>query len=82
MPQTQENSLPHFGKNKCRFFGKSTCRLQMSQKFDCSNGLSKDLCLSFVEWDPNWRQKTQEQRVALIRTFAEYLIRHEIPAYL
>ena len=27
MPQTQENSLPHFRKIKCRFFGKSTCRL-------------------------------------------------------
>ena len=22
MPQTQENSLPHFGKNKCLFSGK------------------------------------------------------------
>ena len=30
MPQTQENSLPHFRKIKCRFFGKSTCRLQMN----------------------------------------------------
>ena len=28
MPQTRENSLPHFRKNKCHFFGKSTCRLQ------------------------------------------------------
>ena len=27
MPQTRENSLPHFRKNKCRFFRKSTCRL-------------------------------------------------------
>ena len=55
---------------------------QMSRKFDCSNGLSENLCRGFVERDPNWRQKTQEQRVTLIRTFAEYLIRHEIPAYL
>ena len=29
MPQTRENSLPHFRKNKCRFFRKSTCRLQI-----------------------------------------------------
>ena len=29
MPQTRENSLPHFGKIKCLFFGKSTCRLHM-----------------------------------------------------
>ena len=32
MPQTRENSLPHFGKNKCLFFGKSTCRLQLYRK--------------------------------------------------
>lgn len=55
---------------------------QMSKQFDCSNGLPEILCLAFVERNPNWRQKTQEQRVTLIRTFAEYLIRHEIPAYL
>ena len=55
---------------------------QMSKQFDCSNGLPKNLCLAFIERDPNWRQKTQEQRVTLIRTFAEYLIRHETPAYL
>ena len=54
----------------------------MSQQFDCSNGLPKALCLAFIQWDPNWKQRTQEQRVILIRTFAEYLIRHEIPAYL
>lgn len=52
---------------------------QMSKQFDCSNGLPKNLCLAFIERDPNWRQKTQEQRVTLIRTFAEYLIRHETP---
>ncbi|MEI3339916.1 MAG: hypothetical protein V8R80_08230 [Eubacterium sp.] len=44
----------------------------MSQQFDCSNGLPKDLCLAFIQWDPNWKQRTQEQRVTLIRTFAEY----------
>ena len=55
---------------------------KMSKQFDCSKGLSQNLCMAFVERDPNWRQKTQEQRVTLIRTFAEYLIRHEIPAYL
>ena len=55
---------------------------KMSKQFDCSKGLSQKLCMAFVERDPNWRQKTQEQRVTLIRTFAEYLIRHEIPAYL
>lgn len=32
MPQTRENSLPHFGKNKCLFFGKSTCRLHYQHK--------------------------------------------------
>ena len=33
MPQTQENSLPHFRKIKCRFFGKSTCRLQQEVSY-------------------------------------------------
>ena len=32
MPQTRENSLPHFGKIKCLFFGKSTCRLHLVAK--------------------------------------------------
>ena len=30
MPQTRENSLPHFRKNKCLFFRKNTCRLQLA----------------------------------------------------
>ena len=30
----------------------------------------------------NWRQATQEGRVALIRILAEYMIRHDAPAYL
>ena len=54
---------------------------KMSKQFDCSTGLPEELCMAFVERDPNWRQRTQEHRVTLIRTFAEYLIRHEIPAY-
>ena len=48
---------------------------RMSVQFDCSNGLPKDLCLAFVARDPNWRQRTQEQRVTLIRIFAEYPLR-------
>lgn len=55
---------------------------RMSQQYDCSSGLPKDLCLAFIQRDPNWRQRTQELRVTMIRTFAEYLTRHEIPAYL
>ena len=54
---------------------------KMSLQFDCSNGLPKELCLAFIQREPNWRQGTQERRVTLIRNFAEYLIRHEIPAY-
>ena len=55
---------------------------KMSKQFDCSTGLPEELCMAFAERDPNWRQRTQEHRVTLIRTFAEYLIRHEIPAHL
>lgn len=32
MPQTMENSLPHFWKIKCLFLWKSTCRLQYSRE--------------------------------------------------
>ena len=54
----------------------------MSIKYDCSDGLPKELCLEFVERQPNWRQSTQEGRVSLIRILAEYLSRHDIPAYM
>lgn len=54
----------------------------MSRKYDCSDGLPKELCLAFVERQPNWRQATQEGRVALIRVLAEYMTRHGIPAYM
>jgi len=55
---------------------------EMSKQYDCSEGLSRELCLAFVERKPNWRQATQEGRVALIRILAEYMIRHDAPAYL
>ena len=55
---------------------------KMSISFDCSDGLSKELCLEFVKKDPNWHQVTQENRVALIRVLAEYMIRHDVPAYM
>jgi integrase len=55
---------------------------KMSIKYDCSESLPKELCLEFVERQPNWRQSTQESRVSLIRILAEYMIRHDIPAYM
>jgi integrase/recombinase XerD len=55
---------------------------EMSKQYDCSEGLPKELCLAFVERQPNWRQATQEGRVSLIRILAEYMIRHDAPAYL
>jgi len=41
----------------------------------------ENLCLAFVQRQPNWRQATQEGRVKLIRVLAEYMIRYDIPAY-
>lgn len=55
---------------------------EMSSHYDCSSGLPKELCLTFVDWQPNWRQSTQENRVSLIRTLAEYMCRYDIPAYM
>jgi len=54
---------------------------EISKHHDCSGGLPKELCFAFVERDPNWHQATQENRVALIRILAEYMIRHEVPAF-
>lgn len=55
---------------------------EISKKYDCSNGLPKELCFAFVERQLNWHQATQEGRVSLIRILAEYMIRHEASAYL
>jgi integrase/recombinase XerD len=55
---------------------------EMSKQYDYSEWLPKELCLAFVERQPNWRQATQEGRVSLIRILAEYMIRHDAPAYL
>ncbi len=55
---------------------------EMSKSFDCTKGLTKELCLSFVKRDPNWHQSTQESRVALIRVLSKYMIRHGISAYM
>ena len=55
---------------------------ELSKSFDCSSGLSKDLCMEFVKKDPNWHQATQEKRVTLIRVLAEFMIRHDVPAYM
>jgi len=55
---------------------------EMSKQYNCSEGLSRELCLAFVERKPNWRQAMQEGRVALIRILAEYMIRHDALAYL
>lgn len=54
---------------------------RMSVKFDCSHGLPKDLCMEFIKREPNWHQTTQEQRVALLHVLAEYMLRHDVPAY-
>lgn len=55
---------------------------ELSDEFDCSDGLSKELVLAFTEAKPHWRKTTQEQRIAIINQFAKYLIRHGIPAYI
>ncbi len=55
---------------------------ELSKSFDCTNGLSKDLCMEFVKKDPNWHQATQENRIVLIRVLAEFMIRHNVSAYM
>ena len=53
----------------------------MSKQFDCTAGLPESLVLEFIKRKPNWRQATQEQHVHIVRTIAEYLINHDVPAY-
>jgi len=55
---------------------------EMSRQFDCSDGLPKELCLAFIKREPNWHQVTQEHRVTLLRVLSEYMIRHDVPAYM
>jgi integrase len=55
---------------------------KMSHQFDCSCGLTEELCRAFTKRDPNWHQTTQEHRIALLRVLGEYLIRHDVPAYM
>ena len=54
---------------------------EMSKLFNCTNGLSKELCLAFVKRDPNWHQSTQQNRVTFIRALAKYMARYDIPVY-
>ena len=51
MPQTQENSLPHLGKNKCHFFRESTCRLQQqgSESINLRNITENDMAEHIVK---------------------------------
>ena len=55
---------------------------KLSQQFDCRNGLSKELVLTFVEKQPNWRRRTQEGRIFVIRQIACFLNVHGISAYI
>jgi len=54
---------------------------KLSQKYDCNNGLSKELVLAFVKKRPHWRKATQEQRIYIIRQIAYFLNNHGIKAY-
>lgn len=55
---------------------------ELSFKYDCSNGLSKELVIAFVEKQPHWRRSTQEKRIAIIRQIAYFFNRHDVAAYM
>lgn len=53
-----------------------------SESFDCSNGLSRELVLSFTEKQPQWSHGTHGHCISIIRQFARFLKRHGIAAYM
>jgi integrase/recombinase XerD len=55
---------------------------KLSQQYDCTNGLSKDLVLTFVEKQPHWKRRTQEIRITSIRQIAYFFNTHGIKSYL
>jgi integrase len=54
---------------------------KLSLGYDCTNGLSKELVLAFIEKQPHWKRATQEYRIFMIRKIAVFLNNHGISAY-
>lgn len=55
---------------------------ELSFQYDCSNGLSKEMVVAFVEKQPHWSQSTQEKRIVIIRQIACFLNGHNVAAYM
>jgi integrase len=54
---------------------------KLSLEYDCTNGLSKELVLAFIEKQPHWKRATHEYRIFMIRKIAIFLNNHGISAY-
>jgi len=55
---------------------------ELSLAFDCTDGLTKELVLKFIEPRPNWSQSTYEKHINLILQIVRFLNLHGIQAYI
>jgi integrase/recombinase XerD len=55
---------------------------ELSLNFDCSNGLTKELVMAYVEKQSHWSQSAQERRAQMAKQIAVFLNRQGIPAYI
>jgi integrase len=54
---------------------------EMTRLYDCGEGLPRELVEEFVRFRPHWAKGTQQACANIIRQFALYLIKLDIPAY-
>ena len=55
---------------------------RLSLEYDCSNGLSKELVMAYIEKKPHWSRSTHQHKISLTRNVALYLHKHGLSAYL
>ena len=79
MPQTQENSLPHFRKNKCHFFGKSTCRLQHISNDEFIECIRQLASMEVVEIHRDKIASISDQCLANYMLYYEFFSQKRIP---
>ena len=55
---------------------------ELSLNYNCTDGLTRELVLKFIESRSNWSQSTYEKHINLMSQIAKFLNLHEIQAYI
>lgn len=55
---------------------------ELSLAYDCTDGLTREFVLKFIEPRPNWSQSTYEKYINLMSQIARFLNLHGIQAYI